>query len=98
MENKIRRVVVTGMGAITPVGNNIDEYWQSLKNGVNGIAPITQFDASDLKAKLAAEVKNFDPRDYMEKSETLRSDRCAQLAIAAATQAVEESGDRKSVV
>ena len=92
MENKIRRVVVTGMGAITPVGNNIDEYWQSLKNGVNGIAPITQFDASDLKAKLAAEVKNFDPRDYMEKSETLRSDRCAQLAIAAATQAVEESG------
>ena len=92
MENKIRRVVVTGMGAVTPVGNNVDEYWESLKNGANGIAPITQFDTSDFKAKLAAEVKNFDPREYMEKSETLRSDRCAQLATAAACQAVSESG------
>ncbi len=92
MENKIRRVVVTGMGAVTPIGNNIDEYWKSLKDGVCGIGPITQFDTTEFKAKLAAEVKDFDPRSYMEKSETLRSDRCAQLAVAAASQAVAESG------
>lgn len=91
MENKIRRVVVTGMGAVTPIGNNVNECFENMKNGVHGIAPITQFDTTDFKAKLAAEVKNFDPRTYMEKSDVLRSDKYAQFAMGAACQAVEES-------
>lgn len=87
-----RRVVVTGIGAITPVGNNIKETWDNLVQGVNGIGPITQFDTTDFKAKLAGEVKNFDPRAFMEKSETLRSDRFCQLGLGAAIEAVEDSG------
>ena len=87
-----RRVVVTGMGAVTPVGNNVEDTWQSLINGRHGIGPITLFDTEGYKATLAGEVKNFEPRDYMDKQEILRSDRFAQLAVAAATQAVEESG------
>lgn len=87
-----RRVVVTGMGAVTPVGNNVEDTWNSLINGKHGIAPITLFDTEGYKATLAGEVKNFEPRDYMDKQEILRSDRFAQLAVAAATQAVEESG------
>ena len=63
-----RRVVVTGMGALTPVGNTVQESWESLKAGKNGIGPITTFDTSNLKAKLAAEVKNFNPLEYMERS------------------------------
>ena len=90
MEN--RRVVVTGTGVVSPVGNNRDECWNSLISGVNGIGPITLFDTTDFKAKLGAEVKNFDPRQYMEKSDVLRSDRYAHFAVAAASQAVEESG------
>lgn len=90
--NNIRRVVVTGLGAITPVGNNIPETWESLKSGKNGIAPITLFDTGKFKAKLAAEVKNFDPQDYLEVKEVLRTDRYAQFAVAAAQQAVEDSG------
>ena len=90
MEN--RRVVVTGTGVVSPVGNNREECWNNLISGVNGIAPITLFDTADFKAKLGAEVKNFDPRQYMEKSEVLRSDRYAHFAVAAASQAVEESG------
>lgn len=87
-----RRVAVTGLGAVTPVGNSVAEAWESIKTGKNGIAPITLFDASEYKAKLASEVKNFDPYDYMEKNEILRSDRYAQLAVASAAQAVEDSG------
>ena len=92
-----RRVVVTGMGAITPVGNTVQESWENLKAGKNGIGPITTFDTSNLKAKLAAEVKNFNPLEYMERSEMLRSDRFTQLAVAAAEQAVEESGVKGTV-
>ncbi len=87
-----RRVVVTGLGAITPVGNTVTETWEALKAGVNGIAPITLFDTADYKAKLGAEVKNFDPLNYMDKSETLRTDRYTQLALVAADQAVADSG------
>lgn len=87
-----RRVVVTGLGAVTPVGNNVKDTWESLKNGKNGIAPITLFDTENFKAKLAAEVKNFDPEDYLEVNEILRTDRYAQFAVAAAQQAVDESG------
>lgn len=92
MNETLRRVVVTGIGVVSPVGNTLDESWNNLVNGVNGIAPITLFDTTDYKAKVAGEVKNFEPRDYMSKQEILRSDRFTQLAIAAATQAVEESG------
>ena len=92
MTGDTRRVVVTGLGAITPVGNSVAEAWKNLTEGVCGIGEITAFDTSDYKAKLAAEVKDFNARDYMERVETLRSDRYAQYAVAAATQAVEESG------
>lgn len=92
MENTYRRVVVTGMGAIAPVGNDVDTCWSSLINGRNGIGSITYFDTGEYKAKLAGEVKNFDPRNYMEKAETLRTDRFTQYALAAASQAMEESG------
>ena len=86
-----RRVVVTGIGAITPLGNNVTETWEGLKNGKNGIAPITLFDTEKFKAKLGAEVKCFDPKEYLEVNDVLRTDRYAQFAVAAAQQAVEES-------
>ena len=87
-----RRVVVTGIGAITPIGNNTKDTWENLKAGKNGIAPITLFDTSNHKAKLAAEVKNFDARQYLDVNDIFRTDRYAQFAVAAAQQAVDESG------
>ena len=87
-----RRVVVTGLGAVTPLGNNVKDTWEGLKNGKCGIAPITQFNTEKFKAKLAAEVKDFDPKEYLEVNDVLRTDRYAQLAVAAAKQAVDESG------
>lgn len=98
MTNEIRRVVVTGLGAITPIGNSVSECWESMKTGKHGIAPITLFDTENYKAKLAAEVKNFDPLEYMDKAETLRTDRFTQFAIAAAAQAVSDSGIEGNVV
>ena len=83
---------MTGMGAITPIGKTVAETWEALKSGKNGIAPITLFDTADYKTKLAAEVKDFNALDYMEKSEMLRTDRYTQFALIAAQQAVEESG------
>ena len=91
MNNNLRRVVVTGAGSVTPVGNNTEETWNSLKNGKNGIAPITFFNTENLKAKLAAEVKNFDASKYLDVNEVLRTDRFTQLALAAAYQAVDDS-------
>lgn len=87
-----RRVVVTGLGAITPLGNTVESCWENLKAGKNGIGPITLFDTTDYKAKLAAEVKDFDPEEYMDHNDVLRTDRYAQFAVAAAAQAVEDSG------
>lgn len=92
-----RRVVVTGMGAITPLGNDVAKAWDGLKNGKNGIAPITRFDTEKIKTKLAAEVKDFDPKEYMEVNDILRTDRYAQFAVAAAQQAVDESGVKGTV-
>lgn len=92
MINQCRRVVVTGMGAITPVGNDVQTAWESIRQGKCGIAPISRFDTAAFKARLAAEVKDFDPRAYMEKSEVLRSDLYARYALAAACQAAEDSG------
>ena len=87
-----RRVVVTGIGAVTPLGNNAEETWEGMKSGKNGIGPITLFDTEGFKAKLAAEVKGFDPREYLQVNEVLRTDRYAQFAVAAAKQAADESG------
>ena len=84
----MKRVVVTGMGSITPIGCDLASYWNGLKQGVCGIAPITRFDTEGFKAKLAAEVKEFDPLQYMEKADVRRNDRFVQYALAAATQAM----------
>ena len=88
----MKRVAVTGMGAVTPVGNSTEAFWENITNGVCGIKPITRFDASDFKAKLAGEVKDFDPKDYMEKAEVRRTELFSQYADAAALQAIEDSG------
>lgn len=88
----MRRVVVTGMGAITPVGNDIDTMWANMLSGVNGVEKITSFDTSDLKVHLAGTVKNFEPEKYIEKRELRKLDIYCQYAIAAAQQAVDDSG------
>lgn len=87
-----RRVVITGMGAITPVGNDVETFWNSIKNGKCGIDKITLFDTTDFKAKLAAEVKDFNPEDYIDKKEARRMDRFCHFAMAASKEAVEDSG------
>ena len=87
-----RRVVVTGLGVVSPVGSQVKAAWEHLVSGYNAIGPITYFDTADYKAKLGAQVRDFDPLAYMDRSETLRSDRYAQYAMGAAVQAVEESG------
>ena len=88
----MRRVVITGMGCVTPIGNDVPTFWESLKNGKCGIGPITHFDTTDYKVKVAGEVKDLDPLQYMEKSEIRKFDVFCWYAMAAATQAVEESG------
>ena len=88
----MRRVVVTGIGAVTPIGNNIEEYWNGLINGKLGIDFITKCDTTDLKVKVAGELKGFDPLLYMEKSAVRKTDPYTQYAIAAASQAMEDSG------
>jgi len=87
----MRRVVVTGIGAITPVGNDAETMWKNLIAGKHGIGPITRFDLTGYKASLAAQVKDFDPLEYLEKGEVRRLDLYSQYAIAAATQAVKDS-------
>ena len=87
-----RRVVITGLGAVTPVGLTAAESWAAVKAGTCGIAPITLYDTSNMKAKLAGEVKGFDPANYVEKREARKVDRCAQFALAAAQEAVAQSG------
>jgi len=88
----MRRVVVTGMGVVSPLGNDVPAFWENIKNGKCGIGPITKFDTADYKVKVAGEVRDFDPKQYMEKMDILHSDIYSQFAIAAAAQAVEESG------
>lgn len=87
-----RRVVITGMGAITPIGNTVSESWQSIQEKKCGIAPITLFDASNSKVKIAAEVKNFHPEEFIDKKEVTRMDRFTQLGLAAADEAMKDSG------
>ena len=88
----MNRVVVTGMGVLSPVGNDVQTFWENIKAGTCGIGPITRFDTTDYRVKVAAEVRDFDPRKYMEKPDVLRSDLYTQFAVAAACQAVEDSG------
>ena len=88
----MRRVVITGVGVVSPVGNTVEEFWNSLVNGRCGIDFITKFDTADFKVKIAAEVKGFDPHDYMEKGEIRKTDLFAQFAVAAASQAMADSG------
>lgn len=87
-----RRAVVTGLGAVTPIGNDVAEFWKNLVGGVSGVAPISLFDASDLEVRIAAEVKGFEPRDWMDFKQARRMSRFSQLAVAAARQAIDASG------
>lgn len=87
-----RRVVVTGLGAITPIGNDVESFWNGLKNKTVGIAPITYFDTADYKAKLAAEVKGFDAKQYMDPRTAKRMEQFSQFAVAASKEALEDSG------
>ena len=97
MNKDYKRVVITGMGAITPVGNNVKDTWDSLKNGKNGIAPVTFFNTDNLKASLAAEVKDFDPSKFLDVNEVLRTDRYTQLAMGAAEEALNDSDIKGNV-
>ena len=93
----MKRVAVTGLGAVTPIGNTVADFWSNLKNGVCGIKEITKFDTTDYKVKLAAEVHRFDPLQYMDKTELRHTDLYAQYAIAAACQAMQDSGIQNTV-
>lgn len=86
-----KRVVVTGLGAVTPIGNTLTQYWEGLLSGKNGIAPITLFDASRHACRFAGEVKGFDPYEYMDRKEAKRMDRFAQFAVAASKQAIADA-------
>ena len=86
------RVVVTGMGAITPIGNDVESFWQGLKDKTVGIGPITYFDTTEYKCKLAAEVKGFDPKQYMDAKAARRMEAFSQFAVAASKEALEQSG------
>jgi 3-oxoacyl-[acyl-carrier-protein] synthase II len=88
----LRRVVVTGLGALTPIGNTVEEYWNGLINGVSGAAPITYFDTTNFKTKFACEVKNFKVEDFIDRKEARKMDRYAQYAMVASEEAVNDAG------
>ena len=87
-----RRVVVTGLGAITPIGNNVEESWNGIKTGKCGVDEITLFDTTDFKVKIAAEVKNFNPEEYFDRKTAKRQDRFSHFALIAAREAMKDSG------
>ncbi|MCL6462267.1 MAG: beta-ketoacyl-ACP synthase II [Flavobacterium micromati] len=89
---ELRRVVVTGLGALTPIGNTVEEYWNGLISGVSGAAPITYFDASKFRTHFACEVKNFNVEDFIERKEARKMDRYAQYAMVASEEAVRDAG------
>ncbi len=92
MMEKLHRVVITGLGAITPIGNTVEEYLIGLQSGRNGVGPITLFDASNHACRFAAEVKGLDPKDFIEPKESKRWDRFSIFGVIAAKQAVLDSG------
>ena len=87
-----RRVVVTGMGAITPIGNSVEAFWKSVKEEKIGFAPITYFDTTEYRCKLAAQVKDFEPADYMDKKAARRMEQFCQFAVAATGEAIRDAG------
>lgn len=87
-----RRVVVTGLGALTPIGNTLPAYWEGLLSGTSGAAPITYFDASKFKTQFACEIKNFDPLAHFDRKEVRKYDRFTQYALVATQEAIEDSG------
>lgn len=94
----LKRVVVTGLGALTPLGKNVDEYWQGLENGVSGCDTIRQFDVSKFKTQFACEVKNFDATEYLDRKEARKMDRYCQFALIASDEAVKDAGISKENV
>jgi 3-oxoacyl-[acyl-carrier-protein] synthase II len=95
---ELKRVVVTGMGAITPVGNTLQQYWEGLINGVSGAAAITLFDASKFKTKFACEIKGFEPTNFLDRKEARKIDRFSQVALVVSDQAVQDAGITKNNV
>ncbi len=95
---ELKRVVVTGLGALTPIGNNIEEYWDGLKNGKSGSAPITYFDTEKFKTKFACEIKNFKVEDFFDRKEARKLDKFAQYAMVASDEAIRDSGIDLDVV
>jgi len=89
---ELKRVVVTGLGALTPIGNTVDEYWKALLNGVSGAAPITHFDATLFKTRFACEVKNFEPTDFLTRKDARKMDKFTQYAMVASQEAIDDSG------
>jgi len=88
---ELRRVVITGLGALTPIGNSVEELWNNLLKGVGGAGPITRFDAAKFKTQFACEVKNFNPEDFFDRKEARKYDRCSQFGIVCADQAVQDA-------
>ena len=88
----MKRVVVTGVGAVTPIGNDVKTFWQNIKAGVNGIDLVGAFDVTDFKTKIAGEIKDLEITDHIDKKDVRKMDRFTQLALIAATEAVENSG------
>ena len=89
---ELKRVVVTGLGALTPIGNNIEEYWDGLVTGVSGAAPITYFDAAKFKTRFACELKNFDVNDFIHRKEARKMDKFTQYAMVASDEAIADAG------
>ena len=89
---ELKRVVVTGLGALTPIGNNVEDYWKGLINGVSGAAPITHFDTSKFKTRFACEIKNFNVTDFIDRKEARRMDKFTQYAMIASDEAIIDSG------
>ena len=88
---ELKRVVVTGLGALTPLGHNVEETWEALKSGKSGAGPITHFDASQFKTQFACEVKNFNVADYIDRKEARKMDIYEQYAVVAAMEAMKDS-------
>ena len=87
----MKRAVITGLGAITPIGNNVNDFWNNLINGKSGAAPITKFDTTNFKTRFACEVKDFDATQYMERAEARKMDLYTQYAMAAAAECINDS-------
>ncbi len=87
----MKRVVITGLGALTPIGNNVSDFWQNCLDGVSGAGPITKFDASKFKTKFACELKDFNPADYLDRKELRRLDPFSQYAVIAADKKSESN-------